>query len=101
MFAAVNNLATIYKGQGLAASPGAAEKGTGEFVAVDVATGKVKWDVKLPSSPYGAATIANDVVFTTTFDGTLHGSMRAAAPKSRRSSLRGPTRRWASPATRS
>ncbi len=75
VFAAVNNLAWTYKSQGLAGiSPTVPEsKGTGEVVAVDVATGKVKWDHKLPSSAYGAATIANDVVFTTTFDGTLYG----------------------------
>jgi glucose dehydrogenase/plastocyanin len=75
VFAAVNNLATIYKGQGLDFASFAVppDKGTGDFVAVDVATGKIKWDVKMKSSPYGGATIANDVVFTTTFDGTLHG----------------------------
>ena len=75
VFAAVNNLATTYKGQGLEFASFAVppDKGTGDFVAVDVATGKVKWDVKMKSSPYGGATIANDVVFTTTFDGTLQG----------------------------
>ena len=75
VFAAVNNLATTYKGQGLqfATFPVPPAKGTGEFVAVDQATGKVKWDNKLASSPYGGATIANDVVFTTTYDGMLHG----------------------------
>ncbi len=74
VFAAVNNLATTYKGQGLKFASFAVPpaKGTGEFVAVDVATGRIKWNVKLDSSPYGAATIANDLVFTTTFDGTLH-----------------------------
>jgi predicted lipoprotein with Yx(FWY)xxD motif len=47
-------------------------KGTGDLMAVDEATGKVRWERKLPSSPYGAATIANNVVFTTTFNGTLY-----------------------------
>jgi plastocyanin len=47
-------------------------QGTGEVVAVDEATGEIRWDHKLPSSAYGAATIANNVVFTTTFDGTLY-----------------------------
>ncbi|HWG61585.1 MAG TPA: PQQ-binding-like beta-propeller repeat protein, partial [Streptosporangiaceae bacterium] len=47
-------------------------RATGEMVAVDQKTGKVKWDVKLPSTPYGAATVTNDVVFTTTFDGYLY-----------------------------
>ena len=74
VFAAVNNLASTYKSQGLAGiADQSFSKGTGEVVAVDAATGKVKWDHKLPSSAYGAATIANDVVFTTTFDGTLYG----------------------------
>jgi plastocyanin len=74
VFAAVNNLATIYKGQGIKTASFAVPtaKGTGEFVAIDVATGQVKWNVNLAHSPYGAATIANDLVFTTTFDGTLH-----------------------------
>jgi outer membrane protein assembly factor BamB len=74
VFAAVNNLPWTYKSQGLAGiSPAVPfNKGTGEVVAVDEATGKVQWDHKLPSSAYGAATIANNVVFTTTFDGTLY-----------------------------
>jgi outer membrane protein assembly factor BamB len=46
-------------------------KGTGELVALDVASGRVKWDRVLPHSPYGAATVVNDLVFTTTLDGTL------------------------------
>ncbi len=44
---------------------------TGEMVAVNQDTGKVDWDTKLPSSPYGAATVTNNVVFTTTFHGDL------------------------------
>jgi glucose dehydrogenase len=62
------------QGQGLTGiSPAVPyNKGTGEVVAVDEATGKIRWDHKLPSSAYGAATIANNVVFTTTFNGTLH-----------------------------
>ena len=35
-------------------------------------TGAVNWDTPLPSSPYGAATVTNDVVFTTTFKGYLY-----------------------------
>ena len=74
VFAAVNNLPWTYTSQGLTGiSPAVPfSKGTGEVVAVDAATGKIRWDHKLPSSAYGAATIANNVVFTTTFDGTLY-----------------------------
>jgi len=46
-------------------------QGTGEMVAVDVKTGEVLWDTKLPSSPDGDATVTNDLVFTTLLNGTL------------------------------
>ncbi len=45
---------------------------TGELVALDTATGAVKWDHKFPSAAFGAATAVNDLVFTTTFEGTLY-----------------------------
>jgi alcohol dehydrogenase (cytochrome c) len=47
-------------------------KGTGEMVAVNQDTGQAEWDTKLPSSPYGAAAVTNNVVFTTTFHGDLY-----------------------------
>ncbi len=75
VYAAVNNLPSHYSSDdgGLAAVQFAPPNtGTGDLVAVDEATGKVKWDKKLPSSPYGGATLVNGVVFTTTFDGTLY-----------------------------
>jgi outer membrane protein assembly factor BamB len=71
VYVPVANLASEWKtaktGLG-AASFGA---GTGELVALDVATGKVLWDTKLPQMADGDATVANDLVFTTTFDGHL------------------------------
>ena len=45
--------------------------GTGEMLALDVATGKVLWDTKLSQMADGDATVVNDLVFTTTFDGYL------------------------------
>jgi outer membrane protein assembly factor BamB len=50
----------------------AVEHATGEMVAVSQGTGQVEWDTPLPSSPYGAATVTNDVVLTTTFRGHLY-----------------------------
>jgi outer membrane protein assembly factor BamB len=35
-------------------------------------TGKIEWDDKLPSSPYGAAAVTNNVVSTTTYNGYLY-----------------------------
>jgi len=75
-FAAVNNLAVplTVKGvaEGTAAFEAAIGKATGEMVAVDQDTGKIKWDDKLPSTPYGAAAVTNNVVFTTTYNGDLY-----------------------------
>ena len=43
----------------------------GEFVAVDKLTGQIKWNASLPTSPYGGASVTNDLVFTTSFDGKI------------------------------
>jgi outer membrane protein assembly factor BamB len=47
------------------------DRGTGELVRLDLATGAVDWSVKLNAMPFGAATVSNDLVFTTLFDGRL------------------------------
>ena len=39
--------------------------------ALNLATGKVEWDTKVDSLPLGAATVSDDLVFTTTFNGEL------------------------------
>ena len=76
VFAAVNDVPFSMTDIGPAETSKAFEasitKGTGEMVAVNQDTGKVIWDDKLPSSPYGAATVTNDVVFTTTYSGYLY-----------------------------
>ena len=75
-FAAVNDLALPATPAGYTGSVttviGTVEKATGEMVAVNQGTGTVDWDTPLPSSPYGAATVTNDVVLTTTFHGDLY-----------------------------
>jgi alcohol dehydrogenase (cytochrome c) len=67
-FAAVNELALPATPAGYTGSVttvvGAVENATGEMVAVSQDTGTVDWDTPLPSSPYGAATVTNDVVLT-------------------------------------
>jgi len=75
-FAAVNDLALPatpagYTGS-IASVVAAVVHATGEMVAVSQDTGQVEWDARLPSSPYGAATVTNDVVLTTTFHGDLY-----------------------------
>jgi len=45
---------------------------TGGLTAIDAATGKVKWNRRLPHADFGAATVANDVVFTSDFTGKIY-----------------------------
>lgn len=45
----------------------------GELVAIDISTGEIIWSVPFPTQILGAATIANDVVFTAGLDGVIRG----------------------------
>lgn len=65
--------------------------GVGEVAAVDLVTGKVKWSAPTPESPYGAATVTNDLVFTTTFDGTVYGFNTETGEQEWQEKLRGST----------
>ncbi len=44
---------------------------TGEVEALNLATGKVQWDKKVPTLPLGALTVSHDLVFTTLYNGVL------------------------------
>jgi outer membrane protein assembly factor BamB len=46
--------------------------GGGELVALEAATGKVKWIHKFASSLFGATTVVNDLVFATALAGTVY-----------------------------
>jgi glucose dehydrogenase len=46
-------------------------QGAGEMVAIDIATGQQLWATKLGQMPLGGATVANDLVFTTTLTGDV------------------------------
>ena len=74
VFAAVNDLGATYTNNlesGI--KTGNVFEGTGEMVSLNQKTGKTAWSHAFTSSPYGGATVTNDVVFTTTFDGSLWG----------------------------
>jgi outer membrane protein assembly factor BamB/plastocyanin len=84
VYAAVTNLPTVHTADSWGATNGTealrhaaahtkpASEGTSELVAIDARNGKVLWDHHLPSSNFGAATVVNDLVFTSTFDGTVY-----------------------------
>ncbi len=46
---------------------------TGEMVAIDIETGKIDWNQEYEAAAFGPPTAVNDMVFFTTFDGTVHG----------------------------
>ena len=75
-FAAVNDWALAASPTGFTGSIASQVKALysagGEMVAVNQDTGAVTWDTPLPSMVFGAATVTNDVVFTTTFKGYLY-----------------------------
>jgi len=47
-------------------------RGRGRLIALDAKTGKTAWERLLPSPDFGCAAVANDVVFTSTYDGTVY-----------------------------
>jgi outer membrane protein assembly factor BamB len=69
VYAAVNNFSATWTAQ---QPPRPAATFSGELVAVDLVTGKVKWEHQFAVTPYGGTSVVNDLVFTTTFDGVVH-----------------------------
>ncbi len=65
----VNHPLTIENGETI----GEGEENAGEMVALDIATGKEKWNETYEAPAYGAPVAVRDMVFFATFDGTLHG----------------------------
>jgi len=51
-------------------------EGTGEMVALNVGDGSVLWSTQFDSMVFGAATVVNDLVFTSTFDGMIYALNR-------------------------
>ncbi len=75
VYVQANNLAVDYI-NGLTLKLHPFSENTSNLEAIDVNTGHVLWNVKLPSGGYGAATVVNDLVFTGTFDGMLYAFNR-------------------------
>jgi mono/diheme cytochrome c family protein len=71
VYVPVANLASEWKTRNTGLGAANFGQGKGEMLALDLATGSVLWDTKLPQMPDGGATVASDLVFTTTFDGYL------------------------------
>jgi alcohol dehydrogenase (cytochrome c) len=46
-------------------------RATGQIEALNLATGKVDWDTRVPAMPLGATTVSDNLVFTTLYTGVL------------------------------
>jgi outer membrane protein assembly factor BamB len=71
VYVPVNNLFSVFGPESIVTTQGFGD-GKGELVALDLATGRVRWDRRLPSSVYSAATVSNDLVFTATYRGVVY-----------------------------
>jgi len=71
VYVPIANLASEWKTADTGLGSANFGQGTGELLALDLATGHVLWDTKLAQMADGNATVVNDLVFTTTFDGHL------------------------------
>jgi outer membrane protein assembly factor BamB len=71
VYAAIIDLPLTYTSLIEPAPTKTAGPATGEVEALSLATGRVEWDTKVSDLPLGAATVSNDLVFTTLFKGVL------------------------------
>jgi outer membrane protein assembly factor BamB len=72
VYVPVNDLTVEYTSTGFVAKSFNIAAGKGELVAIDASTGKILWSKKFDSFDVGAATVVNDLVFTSTFNGKIY-----------------------------
>jgi outer membrane protein assembly factor BamB len=77
IYVATINLPLTYPTLNLPTATKAAGAPSGEVQALNLVTGQVEWDTKLPQIPVGAATVSNDLILTTLYDGELIALNRA------------------------
>jgi outer membrane protein assembly factor BamB len=66
------NLGFVYTASTVKPARSGIFSGTGELLALNPATGSTRWVHRFPTADYGAATVSNDVVFTSTFNGKVY-----------------------------
>jgi outer membrane protein assembly factor BamB len=78
VYVPVADLASVWKRRTTGLGAANFAKGRGEMVALDLGSGRILWDTKLAQMPDGAATVVNDLIFTTTFDGYVMAFKRSS-----------------------
>ena len=71
VYVPVVDLGTTYTSPTMVLGTANILQGAGEMVALDAATGTQLWTTTLPQMPLGGATVAGDLVFTTTLTGEV------------------------------
>lgn len=71
VYVATVNVPFVIKTMSAVNGAAAGTTASGDIEALNLATGKVEWDTKVASLPLGAATVSNDLVFTTLYNGEL------------------------------
>jgi outer membrane protein assembly factor BamB len=71
VYVPVVNVSTTYASATSSTGTPDFTKGTGDLVALDLATGKTLWTTALPEPALGGATVSNDLVFTSTLFGEV------------------------------
>jgi outer membrane protein assembly factor BamB len=77
VYVATIDLPIVYTGPTSVTGNKAGGPESGEIEALSLATGRVEWDTKVATLPLGAATVSNDLLFTTLYTGTLIALDRA------------------------
>lgn len=72
VYVPLNDMTVQYTPSGFVATSFNLSAGKGELVAIDAASGKILWSNKFNSLDVGAATLVNDLVFTSTYDGNIY-----------------------------
>lgn len=105
LFVPILNLPTPYTATGFDSTTGTEavqqaesrteiERGTGELNAIDINTGEILWKREFDSPVFGGATVVNDLVFTSTFDGVIYAFLRSDGSEVWRYQTQGGINAW-------
>jgi outer membrane protein assembly factor BamB/plastocyanin len=71
VYVPIVNAASRFSATSFVGQPAALSTGNGELDAIDVNTGKILWKSTLKAPDFGGATVAGDLVFTSTYTGQV------------------------------
>jgi len=94
VYAAVNDLTVQFTATEFVGTSFDFSKAKGELVAIDASTGSIVWTKNYNAFNVGAATVVNDLVFTSTYDGTIHALNKKSGEELWSYQASGPINGW-------